>query len=397
MRDLKTFVIRPVAILLFLFSISQELCSSPISLSDDRTNVDQSTVYVVIGVFQKEENAALFASEFQLEGVECNYAQRPLNQLFYVYIFNSGSKSTANVMLNYIREFEEFDDAWIFQPGPYESDLELASSEEKLPMSVLTASSSKEIPEVILEEQQPEEVAEPEMLSYKLLIKVTNQETESAVNTLVAMSRNSQSEDLTALSSNSVNLIPQIPGESKISLECNAVGYKPISVALDLDNLEGAPNAVEILDDTILVNLPLEQLEKGASQALTSVFFFNNSSVMRPNSKETVESLVVFMNNNPDIRIRVHGHTNGSLDGKIIKMGDDSKEYFRVLPKEHEWTNGSAKALSDYRAQSLKKYMVDHGIDSDRIETKGWGGKRLKYYRKKNQANQNFKVEIEIL
>ncbi|MDX1627575.1 MAG: OmpA family protein, partial [Fulvivirga sp.] len=90
-----------------------------------------------------------------------------------------------------------------------------------------------------------------------------------------------------------------------------------------------------------------------------------------------------------------HGHTNGNRPGKIISMGKSDK--FFALTEENKEGFGSAKKLSKERAEIVKAYLVEQGIDPDRMETKGWGGKRMIHEKLGHRARHNVRVEIEIL
>ncbi len=98
---------------------------------------------------------------------------------------------------------------------------------------------------------------------------------------------------------------------------------------------------------------------------------------------------------NPKYKIKIHGHTNGGAHGKIISMDKDSKNYF-ALQNTREGV-GSAKKLSEERAAVIRNYLVSNGVDASRMEVKAWGGKRPIHDKHSTRANENVRVEIEIL
>jgi len=57
----------------------------------------------------------------------------------------------------------------------------------------------------------------------------------------------------------------------------------------------------------------------------------------------------------------------------------------------------SAKKLSELRAETVRNYLIRHGISKDRMELKGWGGKKMLYKKLDPEAIKNVRVEIEIL
>ena len=126
-----------------------------------------------------------------------------------------------------------------------------------------------------------------------------------------------------------------------------------------------------------------------------NVYYYNDAAVMRPESRYEVNSLVEMMKENPNYKIRIHGHTNGKSPGKIITMGD-SDSFFALADDNNEGF-GSAKQLSKERAEIIKSYLVHEGIAADRMEVKAWGGRRMLYDKFSTQAKHNVRVEIEIL
>jgi len=77
-------------------------------------------------------------------------------------------------------------------------------------------------------------------------------------------------------------------------------------------------------------------------------FDFDNSTI-KTASAAALEQLVAMMNQKPDYRIVLEGHTDSSG------------------PADYN------QKLSGYRAQSVKNYLLQRGIAEDRIETRGYG------------------------
>lgn len=82
---------------------------------------------------------------------------------------------------------------------------------------------------------------------------------------------------------------------------------------------------------------------------MEGITFDTDKDTIKPASKATIDSAVDVMKRYPDIRVLVTGHT-------------DSQGGYR-----HNVD------LSKRRAESVRQYMVDEGIDKDRIETHGAG------------------------
>ena len=124
------------------------------------------------------------------------------------------------------------------------------------------------------------------------------------------------------------------------------------------------------------------------------VYFFKDAAIMRPESRYEVTSLKEMMKENPNLKIRLHGHTNGNGSGKIIRMGEQNN-FFSL--NESKDAFGSAKELSESRAEVIRDFLISEGIEQNRLLIKAWGGKQAIHDKKSNKAHENVRVEVEIL
>ena len=78
----------------------------------------------------------------------------------------------------------------------------------------------------------------------------------------------------------------------------------------------------------------------------------------------------------------------------MLCLGDKS---FFALTKQSVSVVGSAKQLSYERAEIIKEYLLTKGIAADRIEVKGYGGKKPLFDKHGANAKKNVRVEVEVL
>jgi len=99
--------------------------------------------------------------------------------------------------------------------------------------------------------------------------------------------------------------------------------------------------------DTIFI--PLQKAKQGVKVVLKNVFFAFNKTKILPESDQALEDLYNFLVENPEIKIKITGHTDnvGSVD--------------------------SNQKLSNERAKSVRNYIVEKGIAADRISYEGKG------------------------
>ncbi len=182
-------------------------------------------------------------------------------------------------------------------------------------------------------------------------------------------------------------------GKSKqVSFVCEVFGYRKLQKEFD----PAGPSEEFYLDEDGNLVLPFEliRLQKGDIAIMYNVFFFKDAGVMRPESRYEVNNLLELLNENPSYKIVIHGHTNGNAAGKIISMGSTENYYSLTGTKEGF---GTAKNLSEERALVMKKYLISKGVDAERMDIQAWGGKKPIHDKHAVRANENVRVEIEIL
>ena len=130
-----------------------------------------------------------------------------------------------------------------------------------------------------------------------------------------------------------------LPSDAEYALTVNKKKYLFYSENIKLEH-----------EGSILVkNFKLQPLEVGEQVRLDNIFFELNSSDLKDESLVELNKIIKFMASNPFLVIEIGGHTDNS----------GSKAY--------------NLNLSDDRARSVKDALVQRGIPSDRIQTKGYG------------------------
>lgn len=201
---------------------------------------------------------------------------------------------------------------------------------------------------------------------------------------------------LTKVKGNEYLLLPDPKSKSgQLTLICEAFGYRKAQQEINypLPLADTVKPFIDLMGTTIVINFDLIRYHKGDIATLYNVYFYNDASLMLPESKFELNSLLNLMQEG-SYRIRLHGHTNGNYHGRIITRGDD-KSLFTLEGAKN--TIGTAKDLSRLRAEIIKEFLVENGIAADRIEVKAWGGKRPLFDRHSVNAKRNVRVEVEIL
>lgn len=117
--------------------------------------------------------------------------------------------------------------------------------------------------------------------------------------------------------------------------------------------------------------IPLSSIEEPIE--LPNIFYDFNEWSLRPESKDALNRLVETLNDNPRVVIELRAHTD-----------------FRG---EH-WFNVE---LSTKRAESVVNYLIDHGIDSERLRAKGFAATQPKQVGPNLAASHEFLEEGDVL
>ena len=91
-------------------------------------------------------------------------------------------------------------------------------------------------------------------------------------------------------------------------------------------------------------------VRKGKLEILDKIYFKTNSDEILPKSFPILDAVAATLKGNPQIvKIEIQGHAD--------ERGDD----------EHNLT------LTEGRAQSVRQYLVDHGVEAERLQAHGYG------------------------
>ncbi|MCB2378465.1 OmpA family protein [Hymenobacter sp. BT635] len=96
----------------------------------------------------------------------------------------------------------------------------------------------------------------------------------------------------------------------------------------------------------------LRSLAKGATVALSQLYFTQSTANLLPASRPLLNSLVQKLREQPALRLEIAGHTDN--------VGEPAKNL----------------RLSQQRANVVRRYLVQQGIDSVRLTARGYGGTR---------------------
>lgn len=176
---------------------------------------------------------------------------------------------------------------------------------------------------------------------------VRDDKTKEPLEASIELIDNETGEIIAEFSSDAKNgkYLVSLPGGKNYGIAVKAEGYLFHSENFDVTEDAEYKEVEKIID--------LKKLEVGEKIVLRNIFFDLNKYSLRDESQNELNRLIKLLNDNPKIRIEISGHTD---------------------------SRGSAaynKELSKNRAGEVVNYLIDKGIDKNRLEFAGYGEEQL--------------------
>ena len=127
-------------------------------------------------------------------------------------------------------------------------------------------------------------------------------------------------------------------------------------------------------DSVKQVKLILPKMVAGEKMSLHNIHFYGNEAITLPTSQKSMKRLYRFMKHNKQYSIRIEGHTNGCDGGRM-----------------------SSQKLSTERAKTVKRYLVEKGIDAKRTKTIGYGCSHMLYPIHSSEEKQSLNRRVEFV
>ncbi len=157
-----------------------------------------------------------------------------------------------------------------------------------------------------------------------------------------------------------------VPAGRDHQFQVNAPGYIAFEEDVSLEGIQPGETVVKIVK--------LMPIEVGQVVTLNNLFFERGEANLLDKSLPTLDRLLQLMMENPSLEIELSGHTDG-LGGRTAN-----------------------EVLSQERVDRIKEYLVQFGIEKNRVSTIGFGG-RYPVAPSDTEENRakNRRVEVKIL
>jgi len=409
-------------------------------LSPNQETKPPAGYYIIVAAYYSNGKgyAERYSATFEEKGYNGQYAFFPEKKMFMVHLNRHDDFDVAIEEMRKVRSENVKEDAWVYvyrpedikviaepepesQPKP-EPEPGPVPEPEMQPVPVVVTPVVDQEPiedEVIVveeEEEEEEEEPEPEPESepepepesepepdpyegmYPVYFKLHHGVSAEDVEGQIMVIDPGKTRIVTTLSGNEWHYIDKPSNiHHDAQLVAELFGYRKISHVINLDEPErdSTDYFIEVRGDSITVDFELVRYHKGDIFTMFNVYFYSHSAIMKPESVYELDQLLAMLNENSNMNIVVHGHTNGNSAGDMRYKTEEDNSLFSTTGALEK--TASAKALSEERANVVRRYLVDKGISPNRMDIKGWGGKRMLYKKTDPQAIKNVRVEIEIV
>jgi outer membrane protein OmpA-like peptidoglycan-associated protein len=124
----------------------------------------------------------------------------------------------------------------------------------------------------------------------------------------------------------------------------------------------------------VIKNINLVPIQQNATMVLNNIFFDLNKYDLKPQSITELEEVVIFLNQNPTLKVEIGGHTDNT------------------------GTEVHNQQLSEQRAKSVADYLKANQIEKQRIFIKGYGSQKpVSANDTEESKQQNRRIEFKIL
>ena len=359
--------------------------------------------YVVVSTFKDSQSkeAKSYSDQLAKKGFQPGFGLEESKHFLYVYLqtFPYGQFKQSVERMQVARSKENFPTAWVLKIKDGKEIKEGDPIADAEPVAEKTESKGPSIVTEYVPNPTPKPITKPQHLgNTPIFFSVINKNSKKLVEATVKIVDAETNKSLGSVKANGYFTVPD-PGSKSgdISLVASAFGYSDTNQKLNYKQTERdtVNEDVTLFGNFFLLTFEMERIASGGKASLSGVSFFSDAAVMVPASREQLNNVLEMLNESPQMRIRIEGHTNGNSRGDIIYMGP-SKNYF-ALTRDQKKEKGSAKELSEARAAVIKQWLVDQGIADARVETMGWGGAKPLYDSKSNLARKNSRVELSVI
>ena len=159
------------------------------------------------------------------------------------------------------------------------------------------------------------------------------------------------------------DLFLNIERKTKMKIKCDVEGYFFKDSLIDASSF-----------DDQHIEIPLNRISSGQSVKIEDIEFRPGTSEITSGSEPKLNRLKDFLLLNADLKIEIQGH--------VFALGENSM---------------MGQKISEARAKRVRKFLIDNGIDKNRLTSKGYGNTSPVYKEPKFSYEEQANRRVEIL
>ena len=214
----------------------------------------------------------------------------------------------------------------------------------------------------------------PKNTEYKTLVKVTTDGGKTPISNANVSVRNKATGATQKFVTNDKGECTMgLKSNEEFDITADTKGYLPSETKVVAQKSDDAA-----FKNNLDLNFDLKRIKVKESMVLENLLYDLGKASIRQEGYTVLERVVTFMNDNPEVKIEISSHTDSR-----------SSDAFN-------------KKLSQLRANNVKQYLIDKGIDASRIKAIGYGESKLlnkckdgvKCTEEEHQVNRRTEMQI---
>lgn len=178
-----------------------------------------------------------------------------------------------------------------------------------------------------------------------------------------------------------------------VTFVCEVLGYAMETRMFNIDHLSRGRDIRKTDDGVWEVRFKMRKLQVDEIVFMNRTTFYPDAAVLDPSSDVEMNELLAMMQNNAGYKIVLHGHCNPASRREVkVPAGTN---YYSL--EEAGTVNASDKQLTRLRAETIRNFLIDHGIDKRRIGVVGWGSVEPLVSATAEDAYVNNRIELELV
>jgi outer membrane protein OmpA-like peptidoglycan-associated protein len=219
--------------------------------------------------------------------------------------------------------------------------------------------------EAIRKPNKPKSVYEFQDLTFSFEGHIQNALNKKAISQVTFIVLDSNMIERDKIITNDGNFKIEVKEDCEYNIIVEALGFFPVGVHLPAKRLEQRKEVDNVF--------ALEPVSIGQSIGLKNLKFAQSKADLLPESNLELNKILTFLKDTPTAEIELHGHTDNQGDFDLNLQ------------------------LSRQRAEAVKIFLVQQGIQARRISCKGFGGTRpVGNNRREESREQNRRVELVV-